>query len=189
MKEFTFTNHGSYGAVPRVVADEHRRLMALIENSPDGWFRHHSYAACREAMTQLAEALFPGVDPEDCVNVLNATTALNTVTHALVTDLEPGTLLAVPSILPMSVSVCWLLSGGSSLRTHCRLPCRLGCNAGDGILMFDITYGAVKNALHHLARLSGATIVEVPLPLPLVDPAKELLAPVARVLGRSRNAC
>lgn len=47
---------------------------------------------------------------------------------------------------------------------------------GDRLVTTTHVYGAVRNALHHVAQRSGATVVEVPVPFPLDDPQQVVAA-------------
>jgi len=80
-----FTNHGSFGTVPRKVMKERFRLLELIEAHPDRWFRSLLAPLYHESRKAVAE--FVGADPENLVLVTNATTAVNTVVKQL--DLGP----------------------------------------------------------------------------------------------------
>jgi hypothetical protein len=48
--DVTFLNHGSYGAVPRVVMSYFERVLQRIEAYPDLWFRAHSWTIMRQAI-------------------------------------------------------------------------------------------------------------------------------------------
>lgn len=76
-KDTAFTNHGSYGTVPREVMDERIRLLNLAESHPDRWYRRTLRPLYDEAINEVAE--FVGANPNNIVFVQNATTAINTV--------------------------------------------------------------------------------------------------------------
>ena len=80
-KEAAFTNHGSFGTVPRPVFDAHAALLRRVEEHPDSWFRRdlkpRYLSACEAA------AKFIGVSREEVVLVENATTAVNTVIRSI----------------------------------------------------------------------------------------------------------
>jgi isopenicillin-N epimerase len=72
-----------------------------------------------------------------------------------------------------------------------------GCNAvlraldfapGDEILVTNLAYGAVAKAARYAAERSGATLVEVPIPLPLPDMGALVAAVAARLGPRTRLA-
>lgn len=70
-------NHGSYGAVPKVVRDEQDRWRAQIESNPTGFFRDELPAELRR-LAGVAAQYFGG-KPEDWVFCENATAAVNSV--------------------------------------------------------------------------------------------------------------
>lgn len=86
-----FTNHGSYGTVPRPVMQERFRLLQEMELNPDRWFRKTLRERYDENVRVLAD--FVGADPNNLVFVTNATTAVNTVVKNLVLGPEDIILL------------------------------------------------------------------------------------------------
>jgi isopenicillin-N epimerase len=70
-------NHGSYGAVPKVVRDEQDRWRAHIESNPTGFFRDELAAELR-TLAGVAAQRFGG-KPNDWVFCENATAAVNSV--------------------------------------------------------------------------------------------------------------
>ena len=80
-KQAAFTNHGSYGTVPRPVFEAHVTLLRRVETHPDSWFRRDIrplYVSAYEAA-----ANFIGASKDEVVLVENATTAVNTVLRTL----------------------------------------------------------------------------------------------------------
>lgn len=84
--EYTFLNHGSFGACPRPVFEEYQRLQREIESQPVE-FLDRQYQP-RLAVARTALAGFLGCAPNDLVFVANATTGLNIVARSL--KLQPG---------------------------------------------------------------------------------------------------
>jgi isopenicillin-N epimerase len=83
----TFLNHGSYGATPREVLAEQRRLQDLLEAQPVAFCNSANQARLHGAVRRaLAPEL--GAAPEDIVHFVNATQALNAVAGSL--DLAAG---------------------------------------------------------------------------------------------------
>ena len=80
-KKYWFTNHGSFGAVPRPVWDAHSLLLARVEEHPDSWYRRDVKTLYSTACD--AAAKFVGAKSEEVVLVDNATTAVNTVLRSL----------------------------------------------------------------------------------------------------------
>lgn len=80
-REAAFTNHGSFGTVPRPVLDAHMDLLRKVESQPDAWFRRTLkplyFQACEAA------AKFIGASREEVVLVENATTAVNIIVRGL----------------------------------------------------------------------------------------------------------
>lgn len=74
---FTFLNHGSFGAVPRALITQQQRLQAQIESNPTAFLTFELPAALRSAANRLAA--FIGGNGADYVFVENATAGCNTV--------------------------------------------------------------------------------------------------------------
>ena len=67
-------NHGSFGAVPRVVLAVQQKLQEYVEQCPDSWFRYNCNTKMQDALQQLAA--YVKCDPRDLVFVENATTGV-----------------------------------------------------------------------------------------------------------------
>ena len=80
-----FTNHGSYGTVPKKVMRERFRLLEKFESHPDRFMRSELRPLYDESRVAVAE--YVGANPDNLVFVTNATTAVNTVVKEL--DLTP----------------------------------------------------------------------------------------------------
>lgn len=85
-REATFLNHGSYGAVPRVVTAAADAWRQRMERQPVLFFQDTLPAALRQAAARFAP--FLGVHAADLVFVENATTGANAVLRSL--RLRPG---------------------------------------------------------------------------------------------------
>ena len=92
-EEHAFTNHGSYGTVPRKVMQERFRLLEMIERHPDRWFRSTLRQLYDDSRVAVAE--YVGASPDNLVFVTNATTAVNTIVKEL--DLGPEDAILVNS--------------------------------------------------------------------------------------------
>jgi len=79
-------NHGSFGAIPRVVAAEQERWRAHIERDPTGFYTYELPDLMRATAAQVAARL--GGDAKDWVLCENATAAFNGVLASL--RLKPG---------------------------------------------------------------------------------------------------
>jgi isopenicillin-N epimerase len=86
-------NHGSYGAVPRVVQAEQDRLRAHIERDPTSFFQDELPPALRGMAAQVA-ARFGGA-AADWVFCENATSAINGILASF--PLKPGDEIATTS--------------------------------------------------------------------------------------------
>ena len=90
----TFLNHGSYGAVPRLVQDYHCQLLRRVETHPDLFFRCHSFPLVRQAVRSYAALI--GAEEQDVVFVTNATSAVNAVLSSLC--LTAGDVVVTPDL-------------------------------------------------------------------------------------------
>ena len=79
--EYTFLNHGSYGATPRTVIAEQDRWRERMELHPTGFMTYELPTALREAAARLAA--FVGCDTMDLVFVENATDGCNAVLNSI----------------------------------------------------------------------------------------------------------
>ena len=79
-------NHGSYGALPRVVADEQTRLRAMAEARASSFNRETHYELLSDSLQSISGLL--GGRSQDWVLTDNATAGCNIVLASL--DLQPG---------------------------------------------------------------------------------------------------
>jgi isopenicillin-N epimerase len=79
--EYTFLNHGSFGATPSVVIAEQGRWRQRMEQHPTGFMTCELPEALREAAEHLAT--FVGCNAEVLAFVENATVGCNTVLNSL----------------------------------------------------------------------------------------------------------
>ena len=79
-------NHGSYGAVPRVIADAQRQIRAQLDANPTGFLRDIQPGLVRAAAARVAG--FLGGSASDWVFVDNATAGVSAVLAS--TRLDPG---------------------------------------------------------------------------------------------------
>lgn len=87
-KEAVFTNHGSFGTVPKPVHEAHVALLREVEHHPDRWIRE-----ALAPKNHLAVASFVGASPSDIVLVENATTGVNTVLRSCNLGPKDGVLI------------------------------------------------------------------------------------------------
>jgi isopenicillin-N epimerase len=79
--DVTFLNHGSFGAVPREVLAEQRRIQERMEQNPTKFLTYDLPAALRASADRLAG--FLGGEGHDYVFTENATAGCNTVLNSL----------------------------------------------------------------------------------------------------------
>ncbi len=79
-------NHGSYGVVPRDIADAQQAIRSQLATNPTGFFRDRYPGLIRAAAAQVAG--FLGGSADDWVFVENATAGVSTVLASM--DLRPG---------------------------------------------------------------------------------------------------
>lgn len=93
----TFLNHGSYGAVPRVVADEQAALRAQMESHPDAFMARMYPDREIRAPRRVAESIaaLAGTTGERIALVENATTGVQSVLNSL--RLGPGDEILITS--------------------------------------------------------------------------------------------
>ena len=80
-KDVAFTNHGSFGTVPKPILDAHNAMLKEVECNPDLWFRLNltpEYIKSCEAVANFVHAA-----PQEVVLVENATSAVCTVLRSL----------------------------------------------------------------------------------------------------------
>ncbi|KAL5477196.1 hypothetical protein EMCRGX_G023951 [Ephydatia muelleri] len=85
-EETTFTNHGSYGAIPKPVFEAHQDLLRSVERNVNKWFLTDLQIRYGDAIKVLAG--LTGSSPSDVAFVENATTAVNAVLRSQ--SLGPG---------------------------------------------------------------------------------------------------
>jgi isopenicillin-N epimerase len=84
--EFTYLNHGSFGACPTAILQVQQDLQQRLERQPMNFLARDLEPLWDQSRQRLAE--FLGALPENLVFVPNATTGVNTVLRSLV--FQPG---------------------------------------------------------------------------------------------------
>jgi len=84
--DLVFLNHGSFGAVPRVVQNAYEALQRAMERNPVEWLGRRAPQLLAAARADVAR--YVGAAADDIVFFPNPTTAVNMVAHAL--HLQPG---------------------------------------------------------------------------------------------------
>lgn len=80
-QSITFTNHGSYGTVPKKVLEARWKLEEEVDKCPDSWFRYKSQDLWNKSLHTVAK--FAGANFNNCVFVPNATCGINTILWCL----------------------------------------------------------------------------------------------------------
>lgn len=91
-KNLFFTNHGSYGAVPKLIFAKRNELLLEMESSPDIWFRYTSFKLWNENRQALADYL--GVKVDHLVLSENATDSINSIVKSIEFNAETDAILA-----------------------------------------------------------------------------------------------
>ena len=161
---FTFLNHGSFGAVPRALIAQQQRLQAQMERNPTAFLTFELPAALRSAANRLAA--FIGGNGADYVFVENATAGCNTVLAS--SRFSPGDEILLtnhcyPAIRNAAEYVA-SRSGAKLVEAAIPFPLR---NKDDVI-------GAIKTRLNSRIRL--AILDHVTSPTAIVFPIDELTA-------------
>lgn len=84
--DWTFLNHGSYGATPRLLLDRQQALRDLMEEQPVAFMFRHLEPLLDRSRNALAALI--SAKPDDLALLMNATTAVATVVASL--RLAPG---------------------------------------------------------------------------------------------------
>ncbi|QOJ00487.1 MAG: aminotransferase class V-fold PLP-dependent enzyme [Phycisphaeraceae bacterium] len=166
----TFLNHGSYGAVPRVVAEEQARLRSRVERDPVRFYK----ADLEPLMDGMRGAVgrFVNCPPGTIAPMVNATVAIATILHqtawregdeVLVTDHEYMSGLNELSRLGAS-------RGVRTVTAHVPFP---GPSAGDVLASLERAI-TPRTRMMMVSWITSATS--------LVFPIREVVA-----LGRSRG--
>src|SRR3954447_9798114 len=135
----TFLNHGSFGAVPRVVFDEQTEWRRRVEAQPiEGLARRRDDLL---GDGRRGGGGFLGRRPDDFGFIGNATDGVNAVLRSM--DLRPG----------------------------------------DELLTTDHVYHAIRQAMRYVAGRAGATVRELPIPVP-VESADQIAAAVLQAFSQ-----
>ena len=135
-------NHGSFGATPRVVLEEQRRLQDALEASPVAFMYRELEPKLDEARARLAALV--GADPAGLVFVSNATTGVNTALAVLTGQVPAWG--GAPDTIPEA---------------------QVG--PGDEVLILDPEYNATANAVRFHCGRVGATVRVLKVPFPIAD--------------------
>lgn len=159
-------NHGSYGAVPRVVAEVRRRLLAEAEANPNRWFRFTLGERFEEAREIAAE--FVGAPAERFAFVPNTTAGINAALSSL--RLGPGDEVLLTDHVYPAVAM-------AARRVCARAGARVVI-AGVGTTTGVAVVAAVEAAL--TPRTVAAVVDHIASPTGMVLPVADIVAALAR---------
>lgn len=178
-ERYTFLNHGSFGAMPRVVFEEQERWRRRIEAEPIELLGRRGHQLIAEAKRPVVQWL--GMREEDFGFVTNATEGINAVLCSL--DLKPGdellTTTHVYNAVRQSMKHIAQSAGGAYREVDLPLPVDgvdpNGAAAPDGIA--EPIVAAVLGALTPSTRL--LVIDHITSPTALLLPVQRITAACA----------
>ena len=144
-----FTNHGSYGTVPKQVMRERFRLLEKFESHPDRFMRSELRPLYDESRVAVAE--YVGANPDNLVFVTNATAAVNTVVKEL--DLGPEDIILCNS---HTYGACFNAADSAARR------------AGADIVRVDISF-PIRNEMDVVEKMVETCRRNVGIKLAIID--------------------
>ncbi|XP_071477494.1 uncharacterized protein [Diadema antillarum] len=75
--DLAYTNHGSYGSVPKSLIKIQQRMLEEMESNPELWYRYKVLDLYKNAAKQVAD--YAVAKPENLLLIENATTATNSI--------------------------------------------------------------------------------------------------------------
>jgi isopenicillin-N epimerase len=162
--DLTFLNHGSFGATPRIVFDEHTRWRQRIEADPIELLARRGSELLETAKQAIGDWL--GMNPRDFGLVTNATDAINSVLRSL--QFSPGDELLTTSHVYNAVRQAMKFVAGQSGADYRELDVPVPVDSP------RVIEQAVLDALTPRTRL--LVIDHVTSPTALVFPIENILA-------------
>ena len=167
--ETTFTNHGSYGSVPKEILQEKINLQYEMESCPDKWFRLTSLDLWHKNIDCLARYL--GVGPKNLVLCVNATEAINSVLKAIETKSSQDVILATEYTYQAILNTIKYASSYKMAENIeiIKVPIKFPiCNSQSLIDHFDETCSLIKKKnlnvkLAIIDHISSATAMKFPI--------------------------
>lgn len=157
--DLVFLNHGSFGAVPRVVQEECERLQREMERNPVEWLGRRSDELMREARARVAA--FVGAERDDLVFFPNPTTAINMVARSL--DLGPDDTIVMTNLEYGAMDRTWdrlaAECGAEVVRAEVSLP------VADAADVVDPVWECVddRTKVLFLSHLTSSTALVLPV--------------------------
>jgi selenocysteine lyase/cysteine desulfurase len=87
---FTYTNHGALGRVPKSIIKKYQELQIQLEKSPDLWYRIKSYELFHESKRSLAAYL--NLDENNILFCKNVTDGINCILKSIEFDINDAIL-------------------------------------------------------------------------------------------------
>ncbi len=157
--EVVFLNHGSFGAVPRVVFDEYVRLQREMERNPVEWLGRRADDLLATARGRLAA--FVGAEADDLVFFPNPTTAVNMVAKSL--RLQRGDQIVTTDHEYGAMDRTWRKLTAEVGAEYVRVPIPLPVTTADDFV--ERVWSAVtsRTSVLFLSHLTSATALVFPV--------------------------
>jgi isopenicillin-N epimerase len=165
--EIAFLNHGSYGAVPRVVLDHQTALRTRLEANPVRFLFVDLPDLLAEA--RHAAAAFVGADPEGFAFVPNATTGTNAVLRSLPMSSGDEILLTDHGYEACNLAAEFIAARRGARAAFAEIPVPVDDP--------DVIRQAILDAVTHRTRY--ALIDHITSPTALVLPIAQIVADLA----------
>lgn len=154
-----FLNHGSFGAVPRVVFDATVALQLEMERNPVEWLARRADDLLASARTRLAR--YVGARTDDLVFFANPTTAINMVAKSL--RLAAGDQIVTTDHEYGAMDRTWRKLTGECGAEYVRVPIPLPVTTADDFV--ERVWSAVtpRTKVLFLSHLTSATALAFPV--------------------------
>lgn len=156
--EFTFLNHGSFGATPRPVFNAYQQWQRELESQPVHFIQKRLPALLKQSRHALGD--FLGVDGEDINLTFNPTQAVNMVIKSL--DLGPGDEVLTTDIEYGACDNCLTFYADKKGYSVVRQPITLPAPTTDSMLD-EIWAGVTPNTkLIFISHITSNTAMRLP---------------------------
>ncbi len=103
-EDYTFINHGSFGTIPKTVANSCKKLLEEIESCPDAWFRYKYQPLMRKSCDTIATLL--NCSSNDLVLVENASIGIHSALKSVGLKAGQGVLVTKQSYPAIANTSC-----------------------------------------------------------------------------------
>jgi isopenicillin-N epimerase len=154
-----FLNHGSFGAVPRVVQEAYEGLQREMERNPVAWLQRRAPELMEQARIRLGA--FLNVPADDVVFFPNPTTAVNMVARNIV--LQPGDEVLTTDHEYGAMYRTWRKLCGAAGASYVRVPIPTPVTTADDFI--ERVWSAVtpRTKVLFLDHLTSATALIFPV--------------------------